>query len=201
MTELKVSDPVRPPGDSYRRMLGVSAGLWLAHRIPATAARLARSPEEAAEYAREIGYPVVLKVVSPEILHKWDAGCVTLNLENEAQVRKAYEDIIGSAHAAAPAASVLGVSVQKMAPQGTEVIIGMKRDPHSGPVLLFGLGGVLVALLKDTAVRLIPVGHEEALEMMAETKLHLLLEGYRQFEPADKQALASILLKVSALAQ
>jgi acyl-CoA synthetase (NDP forming) len=77
----------------------------------------------------------------------------------------------------------------------------MKRDPQFGPVLLFGLGGVLVALLKDTAVRLIPVGHEEALETMAETKLHLLLEGYRQFAPADKQALASILLKVSALAQ
>jgi len=170
-----------------------------AYKIPTTDVYLAKNQDEAVKYAKKIGYPVVLKIVSPDIIHKSDAGGVTLNLENETQVKDAFNQIIENARCYHPDASVLGVSVQRMAPQGIEVIVGTKEDPQFGPVIMFGLGGILVELLKDFSLRLAPINNREAKEMMDEIKSHRLLDGYRQYKPVVKAALASILTKVSMI--
>jgi acetyl-CoA synthetase (ADP-forming) len=172
-----------------------------AYQIPTTDVSLARNQEEAVKYAKKIGFPVVLKIVSLEITHKSDAGGVKPNLENEKQVIDAFNQIIENAKRYNPKASVLGVAVQKMVSQGIEVIIGIKRDPQFGPVIMFGVGGILVELFKDISLRLVPISKRDAEKMIDEIKLHRLLEGYRFYKPVDKNALISILTKVSALAQ
>ena len=178
-----------------------SKQLLSAYQIPTVEAQLAHTRQEALGAAAKSGYPVALKVVSPQILHKSDAGGVRLNLETPDQVAAAYQEILRNAKAYKPDAFVLGVSVQRMAPAGIEVIVGTKRDPQFGPLILFGIGGILVELFKDTSLRLIPVDGAEAEQMMQEIKLHQVLAGYRQCKPVDKNALASILLRVSALAE
>jgi acetyltransferase len=172
-----------------------------AFQILTTEVILARTQEEAVTYAKQVGFPVVLKIVSPDITHKTDAGGVTLNLENEHQVIDAYHQIIENAKRFHPQASVLGVAVQKMVSQGTEVIIGIKRDPQFGPVILFGVGGILVELFKDVSLRLVPIRKKDAERMIEEIQLHRLFDGYRSFKAVDKNALISLLMKVSALAQ
>jgi acyl-CoA synthetase (NDP forming) len=172
-----------------------------AYQIPTTDVSLARNKEEAVKYAKKIGFPVVLKIVSPEITHKSDAGGVKPNLENEKQVIDAFNQIIENAKRYNPKASVLGVAIQKMVSQGIEVIIGIKRDPQFGPVIMFGVGGILVELFKDISLRLVPISKRDAEKMIDEIKLHRLLEGYRFYKPVDKNALISILTKISALAQ
>lgn len=167
--------------------------------IPTTSARLATSADEAARIAGEIGYPVVLKVVSPDIVHKSDGGGVALDLRSEATVRAAYEQIIASVRAAEPGARIEGVAVQTMARPGTEVIVGVSRDPQFGPVLMFGLGGVLVEVLKDVSFRLIPISPRDARQMVREIRSRPLLEGYRGREPAAIDAIEQLLLAVSKL--
>lgn len=162
---------------------------------------LAPSQKEAVALSNEIGYPVVLKVASPDITHKSDAGGVKVGLKTSAEVKKAYEEIMASIKQKYPAAKIDGVSVQSMARPGVEIIIGMFKDPQFGPVLMFGLGGIFVEVLKDVSFRVIPILRRDAAEMIKEIKGYALLQGYRGHEPADIPSLEDMLLKVSALVE
>lgn len=165
--------------------------------ISVTETVLARSKDEALALSRRMGFPVVLKISSADILHKTDVGGVKLNLADEAQVGAAYDEIIASAREHAPGAAIDGVSVQPMARTGTEVIMGMSKDPQFGPVLMFGLGGILVEILKDVAFRIVPLTPRDARQMIREIKAFPVLEGYRGLEPADIPTLEGMLLKLS----
>ena len=169
--------------------------------IPTAHARLATSRDAAVQAAREIGFPVVLKVVSPQITHKTDVGGVKLDLKSPEEVAAAFEEIMAAARRAAPDATVDGVSVQQMARPGIEVIVGVSTDPQFGPVIMFGLGGVLVEVLKDVSFRIIPIATRDARQMIREIKGFPLLEGYRGQDPADLAALESLLLRVSGFVE
>jgi acyl-CoA synthetase (NDP forming) len=166
--------------------------------IPVVETRLATTPEEAVAIANELGYPVAMKIVSPQITHKSDVGGVRLNVADARGVVLAFEEIVNNARRAVPDATVEGVSVQRMAKPGVEVIIGMTKDPQFGPVLMFGLGGVLVEVLKDVAFRIVPLAPRDARQMIREIKGYPLLEGYRGQPPCDVGALEQMLLKLSA---
>jgi acyl-CoA synthetase (NDP forming) len=165
--------------------------------ISTTRTLLASSRKEAAALSGEIGFPVVLKVASPDITHKTDAGGVKVGLKNKAEVRRAYAEIMASARQKFPKAKIDGVSVQAVARPGVEIIIGMFKDPQFGPVIMFGLGGIFVEVLKDVAFRIIPIVRRDAAEMIKEIKGYALLNGYRGHEPADVAVLEDMLLKVS----
>ncbi len=165
--------------------------------IPAVDTRLAKTQKEAVSISQRIGFPVAMKINSPDIVHKSDSGGVKLSLNNAAEVKKAYEGILKKAKKEFPRASVHGVSVQKMARPGTEVIIGTSKDPQFGPVIMFGLGGIFVELLKDVSFRVIPVKGKDAQEMIQEIKGYPLLKGYRGKEPASITTLVEIILKIS----
>lgn len=169
--------------------------------IPVTEAHLARTRAEAERLAAAIGYPVVLKVVSDDIPHKSDVGGVQLNLSDRDAVGAAYDRILDTVRARRPDARIDGVSVQRQASPGVEVIVGLTTDPQFGPVVMFGLGGVLVEVLQDVAFRVVPLTARDAREMIREVKGFALLQGYRGAPPADLGALEALLLKVSALAQ
>ena len=159
--------------------------------------RLAASLKDAIAICDEIGFPVVLKIASPDITHKSDAGGVKVGLKNKAEVRKAYREIMESVKQKYPKAKIEGVSVQGMARPGIEIIIGMFKDVQFGPVIMFGLGGIFVEVLKDVSFRLIPIVRRDAEEMIKEIKGYSLLNGYRGQEPANIPSLVDILLKVS----
>jgi acyl-CoA synthetase (NDP forming) len=165
--------------------------------IPVVEAKLARSKKEAISISKEMGFPVVLKISSPDVVHKSDSGGVKLGLANATQVDKAYNEIISSVKQAYPKAQIEGVSVQSMAPPGVEVIVGMSKDPQFGPVLMFGLGGILVEVLKDVSFRIVPVTTRDAREMIREIKGYPVLEGYRGQKPASIPALENLIVKVS----
>jgi acyl-CoA synthetase (NDP forming) len=135
--------------------------------------------------------------VSPDIIHKSDIGGVKLGLANATQVGKAYTEIMAAAKKANKKADIQGISVQKMARPGVEVIMGMSKDAQFGPVLMFGLGGVFVEVLKDVAFRIVPLNRRDASQMIREIKGYPLLEGYRGQEPANITALEDLLLKLS----
>jgi acetyltransferase len=162
--------------------------------------RLVGSVEAAVEAAEELGFPVALKVDSPDILHKTEAGAVRLNVRDAAQVRAGYAEILASAEAYAPQARVVGVSVQEMVGDGVEVIVGVSRDPQLGPVLLFGSGGVMVEVYNDVALRRCPITRAEARAMIAEVKGARLLRGFRGRPAADVGALEDTLVRMSYLA-
>jgi acyl-CoA synthetase (NDP forming) len=159
--------------------------------------RLATSREEAISISRKFGFPVVLKIASPDIVHKSDAGGVRLGLRTAKQVGKAYDDIRQTIRQKYPRARLQGVAVQKMARPGVEVIIGMSKDAQFGPVLMFGLGGILVEVLKDVSFRIVPLAKRDAAEMVREIRGYPLLEGYRGQEAVDVSYLEDLLLKVS----
>ncbi len=163
--------------------------------------RLAVSKEEAISISQELGWPVALKIASPDIVHKSDAGGVKLGLGTADDVSQAYDDILAKVKKQRPGAKIQGVAVQKMARPGVEVIIGMSRDEQFGPVLMFGLGGVLVEVLKDVSFRLVPLTERDAAEMVREIKGYPLLEGYRGQEAVDVPYLEGLLLKVSAFVE
>jgi acyl-CoA synthetase (NDP forming) len=165
--------------------------------VSVTDTRLAPSQKEAAALSEAIGFPVVLKVASPDITHKTDAGGVKVGLKNKAEVRRAYAEIMASARAMFPGAKIDGVTVQAVARPGVEIIIGMFKDPQFGPVIMFGLGGIFVEVLKDVSFRVIPIVRRDAAEMIQEIKGYALLNGYRGHEPAHIHTLESLLLKVS----
>ena len=160
----------------------------------------ANSAEDAVLAAEDLGFPVALKVDSPDILHKTEAGVVRLNLGNPEEVRTAYAEILASANSYAPQARITGVSVQEMVGDGVEVIIGVTCDPQLGPVLLFGSGGVMVEIYNDVALRRCPITRSEAHSMIAEVKGARLLQGFRGRKAADQEALADTLVRVSHLA-
>jgi acyl-CoA synthetase (NDP forming) len=159
--------------------------------------RLAASKEGAVSISKELGFPVVLKIASPDIIHKSDAGGVKLGLASAEAVGQAYGDIMAAAKKSYPKAKIMGVAVQKMARPGVEVIIGMSQDEQFGPVLMFGLGGILVEVLKDVSFRLVPLAKRDAAEMVREIKGYPLLEGYRGGEKVKIAYLEKLLLKVS----
>ena len=143
---------------------------------------------------------MALKVDSPDILHKTEAGVVRLNLRDAAQVRTAYAEVLANAKAHAPQARIIGVSVQEMVRDCVEVIIGVNCDPQLGPVLLFGSGGVMVEVYNDVALRRCPITRSEAQAMIAEVKGARLLQGFRGRPPADLEALEDALVRVSQFA-
>ncbi|MBM3118751.1 MAG: acetyl-CoA synthetase [Chloroflexi bacterium] len=165
--------------------------------IPVVEAKLARTKKEAVAMSKRIGFPVVLKIVSPDVIHKSDSGGVKLGLSNATQVGNACSEILSAVKKHYPKAKIQGVSVQKMARTGVEVIIGMTKDAQFGPVLMFGLGGILVEVLKDVSFRIVPLVKRDAREMIKEIKGYPLLEGYRGQEPADVPYLEDLILKVS----
>jgi acetate---CoA ligase (ADP-forming) len=161
---------------------------------------LATDQNEAVEAADRIGYPVVLKVVSPDIIHKSDLGGVVVNLASADQVRDAWDLINARAKRRAPKAHIRGVYVEKMGRRGSEVILGLTRDPQFGPMLMFGLGGIFVEVLKDVAFHLAPITSSEAMQMLKLTRSYGLLKGARGQKPADLEAIAVALQRISQLA-
>ncbi len=169
--------------------------------ISTTRARMASTRDEAIAAAREIGFPVVLKILSPDVPHKSDVGGVKLNLASAEAVGAAFEEIMASVRAAVPGAQIQGVSVQSMARPGTEVIIGITQDEQFGPVLMFGLGGVFVEVLKDVAFRIVPLTPRDAHQVIREIKGYPILEGVRGQDAADIAALERMILGVSQFAE
>jgi len=170
-----------------------------AYGVEAPEMRVATSEAEAVDYAEELGYPVVLKIVSPDILHKTDIGGVVLNLSSAEEVRSAYRGIMARVSRHMPRARLYGVLVSRMAPQGREMIIGMSRDVQFGPLIMFGLGGIYVNFLRDVSFALAPLSRREAAEMIRETKAYTLLRGIRGEKPADLKALEEVILRVGQL--
>jgi acetyltransferase len=161
-----------------------AAAVARAYGIPAAPISLVTTPDEAVEEAEKMGYPVVLKVASPKILHKTDVGGVKIGLDSPEAVRKGFIEIMENVHRLMPQAVIYGVEVQKMMPRGVELIIGMTRDVQFGPLIAFGLGGIYVNLLKDVSFRLAKGLTEREIEnMLRETKAYTLLRGYRGEKP------------------
>jgi len=167
--------------------------------IPVTSESLATSAEMAVEQARELGYPVALKIQSGEILHKTEAGGISLDLESDDEVSAAYHEVVASSKRFSPDAAVQGVLVQEMLKDGVEVIIGTTKDPVFGHVIMFGLGGIFVEALRDVSFRIAPVTRRDAEEMIQEIKGYRVLQGMRGKPPADVDAIVDAILRVSQL--
>jgi ATP-grasp domain. len=167
--------------------------------VPVAPTKLATSEDHAIEIARRLGYPVVLKIASPDITHKSDVGGVIMNLKSDEEVAEAFRTIISNARRYAPTASIHGVVVQRMVPKGREVIVGATKDPTFGHIIMFGLGGIYTELFKDVSFRLAPLSLYEAREMIAETRAYTLLRGFRGEPPADINSIVNTLLRVSKL--
>lgn len=167
--------------------------------LPITITKLAKTEEEAVQLAKEIGFPIVMKIVSPEILHKSDAGGVKVNIKDENAVREAFRTIWENALKYKPEANVHGIAIQEMAPWGTEVILGSVNDPTFGPTMMFGLGGIFVEVLKDVTFRVAPVGTGQALRMLGEIRGAPILAGVRGEAPRDRQVMAETINAYSAM--
>jgi len=173
--------------------------LLAAYGIATAAEALATTPDEAAARAAQIGFPVAMKLISPDILHKTEAGGVILNIRSAEEAAAAFTALIARGRAGQPAARIRGVQVQKMV-AGQEVIVGVKRDPTFGPLVMFGLGGIYVEVLADVSFRLAPLTEADAWEMLAEVRSARLLAGVRGAAPADRAALVDAIVRVGRLA-
>jgi acetyltransferase len=183
-------------GDSEARQILTAYGL----QIPQS--EIAATPDEAVEIANQIGYPVVLKIASPDILHKTDVGGVKVGLSNTEQLRDAYELMVYRAQRYLPQAHLWGCLVQQMVPAGgQEVLVGMNRDPQFGPLVTFGLGGIYVETLKDVTFRIAPFSVQSAEKMLTEIRAHAILDGVRGEPPVDKAAIVDTLLRIGQLVQ
>lgn len=160
---------------------------------------VATNATEASEIAQKTGYPIVMKIVSPEIIHKSDAGGVKVNLKSKAEVAEAFKTIVANAKKYNAKADIRGVLVQEMAPNGIEVIVGAIKDAQFGQTVMFGLGGIFVEVLKDVTFRVAPITLDDAKEMITGLKAYPLLKGIRGQPPADTNAIAKILVNVSKL--
>jgi len=169
--------------------------------LPCTEFALADSPASTVEIAQKQGFPVALKISSADVLHKSDVGGVRLNLDSAEAVEKAYDELLAAVKKNSPGARVDGVLVSKMAPPGLEVIVGMNRDPQFGPVILFGLGGIMVEMFQDVSLRLLPLTRDDAPAMIREIKGYGLIAGYRGQPPVDASALADCVLAVARMAE
>jgi len=160
---------------------------------------LAKTPQEAAKVAENIGFPVALKIVSKDILHKSDVGGIRLNLFNTEHILDGFRTMITDIHQLMPTAEIDGVIVERMAPKGQEVIIGMRRDPGFGPVVMFGMGGIYVELFKDVSFRIAPISRKDALDLIFSTKAGTLLRGFRGGKESDIESVVDVLLRLSQL--
>ncbi|MBI3325831.1 MAG: acetate--CoA ligase family protein [Nitrospinae bacterium] len=199
----RMTPPMTGTAAAGRRVLTEVAAkeLVAAQGIPVVPTHLAKSRAEAIRLAKELGFPVALKVASPDILHKSDVGGVRLHIGSIKQVGEAYREVLARARAHVPEATIDGVAVQGMAKPGIEVMVGVTQDPTFGPVVMFGLGGIFVELLRDVAFRVIPLRPRDARAMLREIEGFPTLQGYRGMPPVDLHALEDIILKLSALAE
>jgi acyl-CoA synthetase (NDP forming) len=168
------------------------------YKIPVPKLNLAKKVADAVYFSKKIGFPVALKIVSKDIIHKTDVGGVFLNLNSENEVEQAFNQIIKNVKKHKPKARIDGILVQKMIKDGQEVIVGGKKDSQFGQVLMFGGGGVLVELLEDTSFRVIPINKKDVEEMMQETKVYQILKGFRG-KRYDVNSVLNILLKTSKM--
>jgi len=171
-----------------------------AYGLPVPQHRLCTDADEAAQFADQIGYPVVLRIVSPQVVHKWDVGGVVLNLQEASAVRSAFEQMVQRVRQAVPQAEIRGAVVRRMIPPGHEVILGVKRDPSFGPVLMFGLGGLYVELFKDVTFGLAPISRGGAQRMLRQVKAFKILEGLRGSPPADVENIRECIQRLGQLA-
>jgi acetyltransferase len=197
---LRAADSGRPIGVASAKPNATPYELLLAYGIPATAAKTAKSADEAAELSRELGYPVVMKIASPDILHKSDVGGVLLNINDDFQARSGYAQMLMAVRARLPGARIDGVNLQRQASGGQEVIIGATRDPTFGPLVMFGSGGVEAEGLKDVAFALAPLSASEARELMGRTWAGRRLDGYRNLPASDTAAALDAMIRLSWLA-
>jgi acetyltransferase len=174
-------------------------GVFAAYGLPVTHANVARSENDAVRMASELGFPVVLKIVSPQIIHKSDAGGVKVNIKDEAGVRAAYATILKNAKEYKPDADIHGVLVCEMAPLGREVIVGSINDPQFGPTIMFGLGGIFVEVLKDVTFRVAPFSPQCALKMFPEIRSYKILQGVRGEKPLDQHRMAEVVSRMSQM--
>ncbi len=168
--------------------------------IPVNRTILARDPDEAIKIARDIHYPLVIKIASPDILHKTDAKGVMVGIGSELELRQAFNDIVKNARAYKPNAKITGVTIQEYLPPSREIIVGALQDPSFGATVMFGLGGVWVEVLKDISFRLAPLSAEDAREMIKEIKGYPVLAGLRGTPPADIDAIVDLIQKIGQLA-
>lgn len=182
-------------------LLGPEARLVMkAYGLKVPEAGFAQNLRQALAVANKIGYPVALKVVSPHILHKTDVGGVVLNIKSDHELEEAYDSVMRNVTALMPQARIYGVEVQEMVPRGKEVIVGIHRDVQFGPLIMFGLGGIYVNLIKDVSFRLVPISRKEAYDMITETKAYTLLRGFRGEPPSDIDSVVDVLVRISRLA-
>lgn len=184
-----------------RTLLGETEarGIIDAYGIPTPRTAIARTADEAAGFAGEVGYPVVLKVASPDVVHKTDVGGVKLGLESSEDVRRGFDQITSSVRRQLPDAEIWGVEVQEQVEAGRETLVGMTRDVQFGPLLVFGLGGIYVEVLRDVSYRIAPITKREAGEMIREIRSYPLLRGVRGRPPADTDAVVDVILRVSQM--
>ncbi len=186
--------------DNRQVMLGSEAHeIAEAYGIPVARIRLATSAQEARETAAKLGFPVVLKIASPDIIHKTDIGGIRVGLKNEEEVENAFLEILDNVRTHMPRAVIYGVDVQEMAERGKELIIGCSQDVQFGPLVMFGAGGIYVNFLKDVSFRLAPMTRRDVTELIAETKMGILLRGVRGEEPSDVEAIEDTILRISKL--
>jgi acetyl coenzyme A synthetase (ADP forming)-like protein len=167
--------------------------------LPVAKTLLSKSEDEAVSIAKQLGFPLVMKIVSPDIIHKSDAGGVKVNIKDELGVREAFRTIIENAKAFKANANIHGVVIQEMAPWGTEVILGSVNDPTFGPTMMFGLGGIFVEVLKDVTFRIAPVSNSQALRMLDEIRGAPILSGVRGEKPRDRASLADVVCRYSTM--
>jgi acetyl-CoA synthetase (ADP-forming) len=176
-----------------------SKKICIEYGIPVPKFKLAVNETDAVKFAEEIQFPVVLKIVSPDILHKTEIGGVIVNLKSGYEIKNAYHQILKNVKKHKADAKIVGVLVEEMVSPSIEIIIGAFKDTHFGPILMFGLGGIFVEVLKDVTFRVAPITEKEARKMISEVKVYSLLRGYRNKPPLDIDTLINILLNVSKL--
>jgi acetate---CoA ligase (ADP-forming) subunit beta len=169
------------------------------HHIPTPRSYLTLSAKEAALKAKDIGFPVVLKAISPQILHKSDAGAVILNIKDKDELEIEYERLVAEVSKKEPSAKLVGIMIEKMMPPSTEVIVGGLRDSQFGPSIMFGIGGIFTEIYDDVAFRVAPIERMDALNLIRELKGSKIFEGARGRPPADVDAIIDVLIKVSDL--
>lgn len=195
--EPKVAERVLRKGAPYSD--ADLAKIFMAYGISMAGSKLTTNANEAIKTANEIGYPIVLKVTSPDILHKTEVGAVKLGIENNDDLRKSYQEVLRNAKKHYPKAKILGVTVYRMVRSNVEVALGAKRDPLFGPVIMFGLGGIYIEIFKDFRLGLAPVSLEKAAQMIRSIKSFEMLNGYRNGERFDFDALANAISGLSQL--
>jgi len=200
MRDPKIDEIFKVAKDEERNFLyeHEAKKLFAMYDMPVTQIHVAKTEDEAVEAAERIGYPIVLKIVSPQILHKSDAGGVIVGVEDEQGIREGFNKIIKNAKAYKADAEITGILVQEMAPKGTEIIVGSTTDPTFGPTLMFGLGGIFVEILKDVSFRVAPITKTDAAEMIEEIKAYPILKGARGEKTKDIDAITDLIMKVAS---